>query len=84
MPSTALSLLMSWSPFESLRKRLEPYSLVYIRGTPDGVIGRYMEEMECDDGQYDFGSISRGASHLQSRKRREDIGIEFLDWGDHG
>ena len=42
-----------------------------------------MEELESDDGQYDFGSISRGAAHLRRRKR-EDEKIEFLEWGEHG
>ncbi|CAD6570027.1 MAG: hypothetical protein TREMPRED_005565 [Tremellales sp. Tagirdzhanova-0007] len=75
--------LSSWAPFESLRRRLEPWSFVYVRGTPDGVVGRYMEEMEVDDGKYDFGAISRGAEHLRRRKR-EDPEMEFIDWGDHG
>lgn len=72
-----------WSPFEALKRRLDPYSIVYVKGTPDGVVGRYMEEMEYDDGQYDFGAISRGAGSLAAR-RREENRWEWLDWGDHG
>ena len=63
-----------------MRRRVEPYSLIYVRGTPDGVIGRYMEEMESDDEIYDFGDISRGSK----RRRREDQGIEYLDWAGDG
>lgn len=81
--SPTISFLSSFSPFESLRRRLEPYSFVFIRGTPNGVVGRYMEEMEHDDGQYDSGTKSRGAGHLHRRKRA-DTGVKFLDWGDHG
>ncbi|KAK1920552.1 hypothetical protein DB88DRAFT_493570 [Papiliotrema laurentii] len=81
--TTATTKGGSWSPFEALRRRLDPYSFIYVRGTPDGVVGRYMEEVEYDDGQYDFGSISRGASDL-AKRRREENRWEWLDWGDHG
>jgi hypothetical protein len=75
--------LTSWSPFEALRRRLDPYSFVYVRGTPDGVVGRYMEEMEYDDGDHDFGTISRGATESVQKRRLENK-LEWLEWGDHG
>ncbi|WRT70671.1 uncharacterized protein IL334_007669 [Kwoniella shivajii] len=73
-------------PFEALRKKVDPYSFIYIKGTPDGVIGRYMEELEWDDGEYDFGSISRGVDSgvVKGKKRKEGEGWVWLDWGDHG
>ncbi|BEI80249.1 hypothetical protein CcaverHIS002_0107780 [Cutaneotrichosporon cavernicola] len=42
--------------FEAWRTRLSPYSFIYVKGTPEGVVGRYMEELDADDGQYDFGA----------------------------
>lgn len=75
-------MTFSWNPFESLRRAVTPYSLIYVRGTIDGVVGRYMEEMESDDGICDFGALSRGADD-QARRRR-DGGWEYLDWDDHG
>jgi hypothetical protein len=75
--------LGTWSPFDALKRTLDPYSFVYVRGTPDGVVGRYMEEMEYDDGAYDFGVVSRGAGKALAR-RREENQWEWLDWGDHG
>jgi hypothetical protein len=70
-----------WNPFSALRKAVEPYSIIYVRGTPDGVVGRYMEEMEADDGNRDFGeTISR---HAKPRGREERV-MEYLDWGDEG
>ena len=75
--------LGAWSPFDALKRTLDPYSFVYVRGTPDGVVGRYMEEMEYDDGAHDFGTISRGAGKALAR-RREENQWEWLDWGDHG
>lgn len=74
--------LTSWSPFEALKRRLDPYSIIYVRGTPEGVVGRYMEELEYDDGEHDFGAISRGAD--KATRRRGHDGWEYLDWGDHG
>jgi hypothetical protein len=71
-----------WNPFKALESRLSPYSFIYVKGTPDGVVGRYMEELEGDDGNYDFGSISRGAS--ESIRRRGRAGWEYIDWGAHG
>jgi hypothetical protein len=65
-----------------MEKRAAPYSFIYVKGTPEGVIGRYMEEMEGDDGNRDFGSVSRGASDLV--RRRGAGGWEYLDWGEHG
>ncbi|KAK4684027.1 hypothetical protein P7C73_g6181, partial [Tremellales sp. Uapishka_1] len=76
-----------WSPFEALRSTLLPYSILYIKGTADGVIGRYQEEMEFDDGQYDFGDLSRGYMNAKKAKRNYDdevMRIERLDWGEHG
>lgn len=73
------------SPIETLRSRITPYSIIYIRGTPDGVIGRYMEELEWDDGVYDFKGISRGqVAKSAGRRRDEDFKMEWLEWGDHG
>lgn len=78
-----LAGLSAWSPFEALKRRLDPYSFIYVRGTPDGVVGRYMEEMEYDDGENDFGVVSRGATAMV-QKRRLDNKLEWLEWGDHG
>lgn len=78
-----LAGLGAWSPFDALKRTLDPYSIVYVRGTPEGVVGRYMEEMEYDDGAYDFGHVSRGAGKALAR-RREENQWEWLDWGDHG
>lgn len=79
-----------YSPIATLGSRLSPYSIIYIRGTPDGVIGRYMEELEWDDGIYDFKGLSRGQMAKSAdgvgggRKREEDQKMEWLEWGDHG
>jgi len=74
----------TWTtPFDGLRKRLEPYSFIYARGTPDGVVGRYMEELEYDDGIRDFGAASRGTTE-SSRRTWEDDKVEMLDWGTEG
>ncbi|OXG45559.1 hypothetical protein C359_00245 [Cryptococcus neoformans Bt120] len=74
-----------YSPIETLRSRITPYSIIYIRGTPDGVIGRYMEELEWDDGVYDFKGISRGqVAKSGGRRRDEEPKMEWLEWGDHG
>lgn len=79
-----------YSPIATLGSRLSPYSIIYIRGTPDGVIGRYMEELEWDDGIYDFKGLSRGQmaksadGGVGGRKREEDQKMEWLEWGDHG
>lgn len=71
----------TWNPFLALKRAVDPYSIVYVRGTPDGVVGRYMEEMEYDDGNRDFGeSISR---HAKPRGRDERV-MEYLDWGEEG
>lgn len=72
----------SWSPFKALQRRAAPWSFIYVKGTPEGVVGRYMEELEGDDGNRDFGSISRTATELQ--RRRGHDGWEYLDWGEHG
>lgn len=40
-----------------------------------------MEELEFDDGERDFGDISRAAKR---RKGIEEDGYQRLDWGDHG
>jgi len=42
-----------------------------------------MEELEYDDGQRDFGSLSRGSEHLRRRKR-EELQAELIDWGEEG
>ena len=73
----------SWNPFEALRTRLDPYSLIYVKGSPDGVVGRYWEEMVYDDGQCDFGSVSRAASDI-ARKRRGGNVWEWMSWDEHG
>lgn len=66
--------------FESLRARLAPYSIIYVRGTAEGVVGRYMEELDADDGQYDFGQFSR---HAPDKLRRANNGrLQELNWGD--
>ncbi|WWC98552.1 hypothetical protein V866_005444 [Kwoniella sp. B9012] len=78
-------------PFESLRRTVTPYSFIYIKGTPDGVIGRYMEELEWDDGEYDFGNLSRsvvnGSNTMKGKKKEGEEGKfswTWLDWGEHG
>lgn len=71
-----------WNPFKALERRMNPWSFIYVKGTPEGVVGRYMEELEGDDGNSDFGSISRNASELQRRK--SPGGMEYIDWGEHG
>jgi hypothetical protein len=43
-----------------------------------------MEELEYDDGVHDFGAISPSGEYLGRRKRSEDSGYEWLDWGEHG
>lgn len=68
--------------FEAWRARLAPYSFIYIKGTPEGVVGRYMEELDADDGQYDFGPVSRHAPHKVRRK--SDGKVEYFDWGEAG
>lgn len=73
----------SFHPFDTLRRKVEPYSIVYARGTPDGIVGRYMEELEFDDGNYDFGPISPGGEALGKRRRAEDK-LEWMDWGETG
>jgi len=65
--------------FAGLRNRLMPYSLIFVKGTPEGVVGRYMEELEGDDGQYDFGPLSRHAPYALRRKSTGHV--EYLDWG---
>lgn len=89
--SSSSSSIVEWlsSPIATLRSRLTPYSIIYIRGTPDGVIGRYMEELEWDDGVYDFKGLSRGqvaksAGRGSGRGRDEDPKMEWLEWGDQG
>lgn len=89
--SSSSSSMVEWiySPIATLRSRLTPYSIIYVRGTPDGVIGRYMEELEWDDGVYDFKGLSRGqvaksAGGGSGRGRGEDEKMEWLEWGDHG
>ena len=67
---------------QTLERVFAPWSFIYIKGTPEGVVGRYMEELEGDDGNRDFGSVSRGASDLQRRKAGD--GMEYIDWGEHG
>ncbi|KAL7422908.1 hypothetical protein Q5752_002205 [Cryptotrichosporon argae] len=80
-PSTSADV--GFDPFEYLRAALAPYSIIYVRGTPEGVVGRYMEELEADDGQRDFGHLSRGADEATRRRAGEGM-IEWLDWADHG
>ncbi|WVR08564.1 hypothetical protein IAU60_005619 [Kwoniella sp. DSM 27419] len=83
--TTAILASYLSAPFEALRRKVEPYSLVYVRGNPDGVVGRYMEELEWDDGEYDFGTISRGVVNGSAGKKpREEKKYEWMDWGDHG
>lgn len=84
-PSSSSSSIAEWiySPIATLRSRLTPYSIIYIRGTPDGVIGRYMEELEWDDGVYDFKGLSRGQA-AKSAARGEGEKMEWLEWGDQG
>lgn len=68
--------------FEAWRAKLAPYSFIYVKGTPEGVVGRYMEELDADDGQYDFGPVSRHAPH--TIRRKSDGSIEYFDWGEAG
>lgn len=74
--------LFTWTPFANFRRRLEPYSIVYLRGYFDGPLGRYMEELEQDDGHRDFGHVSRGT--MAERKQRDDIGMRYMDWQEEG
>jgi hypothetical protein len=67
--------------FDAWRARLAPYSLIYVKGTPEGVVGRYMEELDADDGQHDLGAVSRWAP---DKVRRRSEGVEYLDWGEAG
>lgn len=68
--------------FERMRQNLLPYSFIVVKGTPEGVVGRYMEEMDQDDGQHDFGALSR---HAPAKLRRKSTGgIEYMDWGPAG
>lgn len=71
-----------WNPFKALERRAAPWSFIYVKGSPEGVVGRYMEELQQDDGNRDFGGISRGASDLQ--RRRGPGGMEYIDWDEHG
>lgn len=68
--------------FQRWRDAVLPWSLIYVRGTNDGVAGRYAEELEGDDGQYDFGPLSRHAP--LSVRREADGGWQYLDWAEHG
>jgi hypothetical protein len=70
------------NPFKAMERTVAPWSFVYVKGTVEGPVGRYMEEMEGDDGYRDFGSISRSANDLA--RRRGEVGWEYLDWGEHG
>ncbi|KAL1410034.1 hypothetical protein Q8F55_004036 [Vanrija albida] len=70
------------APFEALRVGISPYSIVYVKGTTEGVVGRYQEELEGDDGIYDFGPLSRHAPPDLARKSTG--GFEWLDWGESG
>lgn len=70
----------SFTPLQSLRRTLSPYSIIYVRGTADGVVGRYMEEMENDDGHRDFEGMSRYAVEKRGAERE----IEYFSWGDEG
>ncbi|WVQ70736.1 hypothetical protein IAR50_000258 [Cryptococcus sp. DSM 104548] len=80
------SRLLQWlqSPISTLHQKVLPYSIIYVRGSPDGVIGRYMEELERDDGHYDFKHISRGvvARKASGRRSDEEEGMEYMEWGD--
>jgi hypothetical protein len=71
-----------WNPFKALERKMNPWSFIYVKGSPEGVVGRYMEELEGDEGNNDFGSISRNATDLQRRK--SPGGMEYIDWGEHG
>ncbi|WVQ95606.1 hypothetical protein IAU59_002703 [Kwoniella sp. CBS 9459] len=86
--STSYSTITSYlsAPFEALRRKVEPYSIIYVRGSPDGVVGRYMEELEWDDGEYDFGAISRGGATAAGKRKKEgeEKKYDWIDWGDHG
>ncbi|WOO79324.1 uncharacterized protein LOC62_02G002849 [Vanrija pseudolonga] len=70
------------APFEALRVGISPYSIVYVKGTTEGVVGRYQEELEGDDGIYDFGPLSRHAPADLARKSTG--GFEWLDWAENG
>ena len=70
----------SFSPLASLRRTLSPYSFVYVKGTATGVVGRYMEELESDDGHRDFGPESRHAEEKRGKERE----IAWYSWGEEG
>lgn len=68
--------------FERMRRNLAPYSIVVLKGSHDGVAGRYMEEMDFDDGNYDFGPLSRHAP--PNLRRKAPDGMSYMDWGPAG
>jgi hypothetical protein len=76
----ASSAWASFTPLASLRRALSPYSLIYVKGTATGVVGRYMEELEGDDGHRDFGPESRHAEEKRGAERE----IAWYSWGDEG
>lgn len=68
--------------FQRMKRALAPYSIIVLKGTTEGVAGRYMEELERDDGNYDFGHMSRNAPE---RWRREGPqGMHWQSWGPAG
>lgn len=71
-PIKAKDASSAWSPFELLRNWAEQRSIVYVRGTPNGVYGCYLEEMSHVQGS--LSGLKRGKEQEYYSKR----------WGDEG
>lgn len=68
--------------FERMQRALAPYSIIVVKGTTEGIAGRYMEELERDDGNYDFGPMSRNAP--DQLRRNGPQGVYWQSWGPAG
>lgn len=68
--------------FGRMKSALAPYSIIVLKGTTEGIAGRYMEELERDDGNYDFGHVSRNAPDRMRRNGPQ--GIHYQNWGPAG
>lgn len=68
--------------FGRMKRALAPYSIIVLKGTTEGIAGRYMEELEKDDGNYDFGHMSRNAPDKWIRNGPQ--GMHYHSWGSAG
>lgn len=68
--------------FGRMKRALAPYSIIVLKGTTEGIAGRYMEELERDDGNYDFGHVSRNAPDRMRRNGPQ--GMHYQNWGPAG